>query len=94
MRRTESGRRQQSGRVQQDHLPVLREGEAAAEREVWQRAAGGRRVRDLELFTASSWSLTSDVLLRINERADGTAIQQYLDKKTGQWTVPNIFIST
>lgn len=30
---------------------------------------------------------------RLDEREDGDAIQQYLYEKTGQLTVPNVFVS-
>lgn len=30
---------------------------------------------------------------RLDERADGSDIQEYLRQKTGQGTVPNVFIS-
>lgn len=33
-------------------------------------------------------------MLRLNETENGDAIQDYLLSKTGQRTVPNIFIST
>jgi len=32
-------------------------------------------------------------ICRLDERDDGSAIQEYLAEKTGQRTVPNIFIS-
>ena len=37
--------------------------------------------------------LTSLWLHRLDERADGEAFQDYLEKKYGQRTVPNVFIS-
>lgn len=42
-------------------------------------------------YDISGWF--SEVFFRLDERADGAAIQQYLYKKTGQRTVPNIFVS-
>ncbi|KAF8218170.1 glutaredoxin [Mycena galopus ATCC 62051] len=33
------------------------------------------------------------MVFELNEREDGSAIQNYLAEKTGQYTVPNIFIN-
>ena len=43
-----------------------------------------------------SWGACSDVVMidcRLDEREDGPELQSYLLEKTGQRTVPNIFIS-
>ncbi|KAJ6461040.1 glutaredoxin, partial [Mycena sanguinolenta] len=34
------------------------------------------------------------MVIELNEREDGPAIQSYLAEKTGQRTVPNIFVNT
>ncbi|KAJ7599460.1 thioredoxin-like protein [Mycena floridula] len=32
-------------------------------------------------------------VIELDKRDDGGALQRYLEEKTGQWTVPNIFIN-
>ena len=47
------------------------------------------------VLSLSLWAhiLTSLLLHRLDKREDGDAFQDYLEKKTGQRTVPNVFIS-
>ena len=50
------------------------------------------------MLLSQAFGLWHDVFIdllysRLDERADGNAIQQYLYEKTGQRTVPSVFVS-
>ncbi|TFK21281.1 glutaredoxin [Coprinopsis marcescibilis] len=49
--------------------------------------------RTKALFAASFPELEPEIL-ELDERDDGGPIQQYLAEKTGQRTVPNVFVAT
>ncbi|KAF7377876.1 Glutaredoxin [Mycena sanguinolenta] len=44
------------------------------------------------IFSKTTWQ--KPMVIELNEREDGPAIQSYLAEKTGQRTVPNIFVNT
>jgi hypothetical protein len=86
----EHHREQEDRDLLKDMVSVLHAGEEPLQERLRGRGDGDCRVR---LTPAGSWGLTHRSCCRLDQLDEGSEIQEYLREKTGQRSVPNIFIS-